>query len=120
MLFVILANALCGIFVNISLELDNEKAILKELKLLNNYLKEEKELPAYKPIIIEEVTEEESVVEMDIPKEHYEVDYELEKEVYEKIVEGKDMDARILLIQKKGMSIPAAINFIQTIKNSLQ
>ena len=41
LLFVVLFDALCKTFVNISLKLDKENAILEELKRLNNYLKKE-------------------------------------------------------------------------------
>ena len=70
--------------------------------------------------VIKEMTEQGNIKETNIPQKQHEFDYEFEKEVYEKIVEGKDMEARILLIQKKGLSVPAAIAYIQTIKDSLQ
>lgn len=126
LLFVVLFDALCKTFVNISLKLDKENAILEELKRLNNYLKKEERKVSKKDnsdeieAVIKEMTEQENIKETNIPQKQHKFDYEFEKEVYEKIVEGKDMEARILLIQKKELSVPAAIAYIQTIKDSLQ
>lgn len=132
LLFVILVRALCQIFINISLKLDNENAVLEEIKILNAYLKEKGETLQFSASksMVEENEEsttssafvEETLVEEEedlVPIVKHTFDYELEKEVFNKIREGKELEARTMLIQKKGLSELAAKEYIETIKDTL-
>ena len=126
--WLILLKALFDTFVNISVKLDRDKQIIKELQNMASLLekiskpKSEDVKPATviaeKPNTIkaEPVKTDKNKVE----KIRSEVKSELDDEILGEIIAGNDMDARLMLMQKKGLSLSAAVAYIEETKNSIK
>ena len=128
-LWLILLKTLFETFVNISVKLDRDKDIIRELQKMVSLLEkmnkpksEESTLSAINTgkdnprINAKTVKIDENKVE----KIRSEIKSELDNEILREIVAGNEMTARLMLMQKKGLSLSAAIAFIEETKNNIK
>ena len=123
-----LLKALLDTFVNISVKLDRDKEIIKDLQkmvsLLEGINKPKVEEPKPSDINIEKVnTNKPKPAKIDktkISEAHSEIKVDLENEILGEIIAGNEMNARLMLMQKKGLSLGAAIAFIEETKNNIK
>lgn len=126
--WLILLKALFDTFVNISVKLDRDKEIIGELRnivsLLDKMNKTKSVGVKPSPVNAEmpSTTKVESVkIDMNkVEKIRSEVKSELDDEILGEIIAGNDMNARLMLMQKKGLSLNAAIAYIEETKNNIK
>ena len=117
-LFITLIRALFDTFINISEKLDYSKHILAELQQIERSLKNLQNTQSTstqdKTKIVDTNKQPETSQIIDKPKTEEEID--LENTILGEIIAGNDIHARHLLMQKKGLSLNAAIEYINKIK----
>ena len=128
-----LLKALFDTFVNISVKLDKTDSVIRELESIEQLLvKINDNLKS--PKLNEQVSSPASVQKNDVEKEELPSVFEKEKvesvkstssseienRIIDTIVAGNEMDARLMLMQNKGLSLTAAISYINDIKGKLK
>ena len=128
-----LLKALFDTFVNISVKLDKTDSVIRELESIEQLLvKINDNLKS--PKLNEQVSSPASVQKNDVEKEELPSVFEKEKvesvkstssseienRIIDTIVAGSEMDARLMLMQNKGLSLTAAISYINDIKGKLK
>ena len=123
-----LLKSLFDTFVNISVKLDRDKDIIRELQKislsLENMSKSKNENSKESYVNIEmnhQVNSDEVKVDkVKVENVRSEVTTALDDEILSDIIAGKEMNARLLLMQKKGLSLDAAIAYINEIKDKIK
>ena len=126
--WLILLKALFDTFVNISVKLDRDKQIIKELQNMASLLEKMSKLKSeeIKPPLVNTVknstikAEPEKVDKDKVEMIRSEVKTELDDEILGEIISGNEMNARLILMQKKGLSLSAAVVYIEEIKNNIK
>ena len=126
--WLILLKALFDTFVNISVKLDRGNDIIKELQKMVSLLEK-----MNKPSNVEiKPTPKEVENNVSIKKEEPKIDKdkeekarakvktELDGKILSEIIAGNEMNARLMLMQQKGLSLSAAVAFIEETKNNLK
>ena len=117
-LSITLIRALFDTFINISEKLNYTKHILTELEKIETSVKN---LNNTQPIPTKDIakstdTAKQPTTPQPIPKPKTKEEIDLENTILEEIIAGNDIHARHLLMQKKGLSLNAAIEYINKIK----
>lgn len=123
-----LLKSLFDTFVNISVKLDRDKDIIRELQKISLSLenmsksKIENSKESYVNIEMNHQVNSDEVKEDKVKVENVrsEVTTALDDEILSDIIAGKEINARLLLMQKKGLSLSAAVAFIEETKNNLK
>lgn len=123
-----LLKALLDTFVNISVKLDRDREIIKELQKMVSLLEKmnKPKIEEAKPSIINTnnnntiKTEPVKIDKNKVEKMHSEINSELDNTILDEIIAGNEMNARLMLMQKKGLSLGAAIAFIEETKNNIK
>ena len=127
-----LLKALFDTFVNISVKLNKTDSVIRELEsieqllvkindnLKNPKLNEQVSSPAEQKNDVEK-----EKLPLNFEKEKVESvkstsSSEIENRIIDTIVAGNEMDARLMLMQNKGLSLTAAISYINDIKGKLK
>ena len=123
-----LLKALFDTFVNISVKLDRDKEIIMVLQNMVSLLEKinEPKIEESKPSIAN--TDNDNTIKAEpvkidknkVEKIRSEIKSELDDEILGEIIAGNEMSARLMLMQKKGLSLSAAIAFIEETKNSIK
>lgn len=126
--WIILLKSLFDTFVNISVKLDRKKDIIRELQRvvsllekMNSTKNENKEptsviVKKNNPIQPDRVKIDKNKLE-EISSE---LNIDLDNEILGEIIAGNEINARLMLMQKKGLSLDAAITYINKIKNDIK
>ena len=124
-----LLKSLFDTFVNISVKLDRDKDIIRELQKMVSLLEKMNKPKSEESTLSAINTEKDNprinakTVKMDenkVEKIRSEIKSELDNEILGEIVAGNEMTARLMLMQKKGLSLSAAIAFIEETKNNIK
>lgn len=121
-----LLKALFDTFVNISVKLDRDKEIIRELQNMVLLLKkiDKPKIEESKPKNVDtnkdNKTEPVKIDKNKVEKIRSEIKTELDDEILGEIIAGNEMSARLMLMQKKGLSLSAAIAFIEDTKNNIK
>ena len=123
-----LLKSLFDTFVNISVKLDRDKDIIRELQKISLSLenmsksKIENSKESYVNIEMNHQVNSDEVKEDKVKVENVrsEVTTALDDEILSDIIAGKEINARLLLMQKKGLSLDAAIAYINEIKDKIK
>ena len=121
-----LLKALFDTFVNISVKLDRDKEIIRELQKMVSLLEkiDKPKIEESKPKNVDtnkdNKTEPVKIDKNKVEKIHSEIKSELDDEILGEIIAGNEMSARLMLMQKNGLSLSAAIAFIEDTKNNIK
>ena len=121
-----LLKALFDTFVNISVKLDRDKEIIRELQKMVSLLEkiDKPKIEESKPKNVDTNKDNKTEpVKIDKNKDEEirsEIKTELDDEILGEIIAGNEMSARLMLMQKKGLSLSAAIAFIEDTKNNIK
>lgn len=121
-----LLKSLFDTFVNISVKLDRDKEIIMELQKMVSLLEkiDKPKIEESKPKNIDANTDNKTEpVKIDKNKDEEirsEIKSELDDVILDEIIAGNEMSARLILMQKKGLSLSAAIAFIEETKNNIK
>ena len=121
-----LLKALFDTFVNISVKLDRDKEIIRELQKMVSLLEkiDNPKIEESKPKNVDANTDNKTEpVKIDKNKDEEirsEIKSELDDVILDEIIAGNEMSARLMLMQKKGLSLSAAIAFIEETKNNIK
>ena len=127
-LFIILIKALFDTFVNISIKLDAEKSILIEIEKIrvllnnmNNDLSKTNNTNIPQPATTPNSSTKKIIQPVVKPKTDNTKtsDPDLDNTILGEIMSGNDVQARYILMQKKGLSLNAAIEYINNIKTTI-
>ena len=121
-----LLKSLFDTFVNISVKLDRDKEIIMELQKMVSLLEkiDKPKIEESKPKNVDTNTDNKTEpVKIDKNKDEEirsEIKSELDDVILDEIIAGNEMSARLMLMQKKGLSLSAAIAFIEETKNNIK
>ena len=121
-----LLKSLFDTFVNISVKLDRDKEIIRELQKMVSLLEkiDKPKIEESKPKNVDtnkdNKTEPVKIDKNKVEKIRSEIKTELDDEILGEIIAGNEMSARLMLMQKKGLSLSAAIAFIEDTKNNIK
>lgn len=128
LLAIVLCKALCDIFINISIKLEKGDAILSELQVLETILKQNvndtRSLITFKNQSQEE-TKVEGVVskpqgstcnKVKVEEVVLQVNDYVENDIVEKVSEGSEFEAKLLLMKERGLSLDEATAYIDKLR----
>ena len=101
-----------------------DKFCLRQVSLLEKMSKPKNEDVKPAPVMPQKsnaIKVEPAIVDKDmVEKVRAEVKSELDDEILGEIIAGNDMNAQLMLMQKKGLSLSAAVTYIEETKNSIK